>query len=132
MLRFFLPGAFISMTSLLCPNLKQSAEAVPFRPPGWVFGIVWPVLYITTGYAWYLSKLDYFFSVVIALCCAWLIVYSCKKSKVNAAYVLAASAVTSWSIVYQLYGNNAMIYMLPLACWLTFATTINLYEVNAT
>lgn len=128
MFRAFIPALSISFTSLLCPNLKNSGAQVPFRPPGWVFGIVWPILYVTTGYAWNLSKQDNLFALAIGLCCAWLIVYSCKKLKYEAAYILLASATISWYIVNRLNGS-ASHYMIPLALWLTFATSINMYEI---
>ncbi|MAN25538.1 MAG: hypothetical protein CME10_14840 [Gemmatimonadetes bacterium] len=130
MFRAFLPALSISITSLLCPNLKNSGSNVPFRPPGWVFGIVWPILYVTTGYAWHLSKQDDLFTLVIGLCCAWLVVYSCKRLKYEAAFVLMASAITSWYVVHKLGRSTAMYYTLPLAIWLTFASSINAYEIT--
>lgn len=128
LLRAFLPAIFISITSLLCPNLKNSASNVPFRPPKIVFMIVWPILYITTGIAWHLSKQDKLFTFLIAQCCLWLVFYSCKKLKYEAAYILIFSALTSWYIYFRLdkYISN---YILPIAIWLTFATSINIYEV---
>jgi benzodiazapine receptor len=129
MLRGLLPFLLITGTSALCPNLPSAGEAVPFRPPPWVFGVVWPILYYTTGYAWELSRLDVPFSLVIGLCCLWLLVYACRGQKKLAASVIAASAIMAWATVLRLEGN-ARVAMLPLALWLTFATYLNAYEVR--
>lgn len=129
MLRGLLPFLLITGTSVLCPNLPSAGETVPFRPPPWVFGVVWPILYYTTGYAWELSRLDVPFSLVIGLCCLWLLVYACQRQKKLAASVIAASAITAWATVLRLEGK-ARAAMLPLALWLTFATYLNAYEVR--
>ena len=34
----------------------KSGENVLFRPPAAAFGIVWPILYILMGVAWYVSR----------------------------------------------------------------------------
>jgi benzodiazapine receptor len=125
--RAFIPALAITGTSLLCPNLKSSGQGVPFRPPGWVFGVVWPILYATTGYAWYLSKQDVLFTAITALCCLWLIAYSCTKNKDKAPLVIVSAAVATWYTVAQLKGP-ARNYTLPLAMWLTFASYLNIYE----
>ena len=131
MIRLFLPAILISTTSALCPNLKSSGASVPFRPPGWIFAVVWPLLYMTTGYAWIMSEEDNLFALVIGLCCSWLILYSCKENKTIAAYILFASAIASWYLVWVLKGSISMYFMLPLAFWLSFATTINVYEIQS-
>ncbi len=130
MIRLLLPAILISITSAMCPNLKSSGSTVPFRPPGWIFAVVWPLLYVTTGYSWHISKQDNLFALVISLCCSWLIIYSCRKNKTTAAYILLASAIASWYLVWVLKGSVSMYFMLPLAFWLSFATTINLYEIK--
>ena len=127
MYRQFIPGLAITGTSLLCPNLKNSGASVPFRPPGWVFAVVWPLLYASTGYAWRLSQEDVLFTAIIGLCCLWLIAYSCAKNKGKAAAIIAGAAITTWYTVAQLDGT-ARTFLLPLALWLTFASYLNIYE----
>jgi len=127
MLRAVIPAVAITTTSTVCPNLKDSGATVPFRPPGWVFAVVWPLLYLTTGYAWYLSKEDFLFSLVVGLCCAWLVVYSCNKDKQNAAAIIVAAAIASWYTVTRIEARPAN-FLKPLAAWLTFASYLNIYE----
>ena len=81
--RLFIPGLAISLSNILvtreCGSLVRSAIDVPLSPPGWVFGVVWPILYFTTGFAWSSSKKDYLFSIITALCCLWLYIYSFRR-----------------------------------------------------
>lgn len=129
MIRYVLPALMITLTSFLCPNLKGSAVNVPFRPPSWVFAVVWPMLYITTGYAWYNSKLDYAFISLISLCCTWLVLYSCVKMRTFALLNLITASITSWFIAYALKTTNNIYFILPICVWLTFATSIGISEL---
>jgi len=129
--RLFIPGFAISLSNILvtreCGSLVQSAINVPLRPPGWVFGLVWPILYVTTGLAWSWSKRDLLFSMIIALCCSWLYVYTCMKNKKASAFLLLTTTCLTWYLVTLLSGKtrNALV---PLAAWTSFATYLNTYD----
>lgn len=131
-IRAFLPGLLISLsgflTSTYCDPLVNSGINVPGRPPAWVFGVVWPILYITTGIAWALSKRDAYFATVVALACMWLFVYSCKKDKTSAALLLVLNAIISWKMVSTMSGDIKKLF-LPWAVWISFATYLNTYSV---
>ena len=127
MLRLVAPGLAITATSLTCPNLKSSGAIVPLRPPGWVFAVVWPILYVTTGMSWSRSKLDTEFIVLITLLCAWLVAYSCKDDKTMGRNVLMLATLFSYYMVSRLKDPTLF---LPLAAWLTFATYLNFTEVR--
>lgn len=49
-------GVSVSATALAvrrCGRLSDiGPRDVPLQPPDWVFGVVWPCLYATTGIAW--------------------------------------------------------------------------------
>lgn len=124
--RLFVPGLMISITSLLCPVTKTSGVNVPFRPPGWVFGVVWPILYVTTGMAWSRTKLDMEFTILTTLLCYWLVTYSCNNDKTSGRNVLIVTTLYSY---YMLYTMKSRILFLPLSMWLTFATYLNFNEV---
>ena len=131
-LRLFFPFLSITTASRACPNLKSSAAEVPLRPPGWVFGVVWPILYVTTGLAWQRSRLDSMFVSLLVLLCAWLVVYSCRGKKSKARYVLAVATLLSWRITSKLRASGGGYLMtLPLSVWLAFATYLNYAEVAA-
>jgi tryptophan-rich sensory protein len=132
-MRLFLPGILISLTNILtskyCNTLEKSAVNVPGRPPGWVFAIVWPLLYLTTGFAWQKSKMDLLFSMIIGLCCSWLYVYSCMDNKELSTLVLMSASILSWKVVYKLDNDDKKL-MIPLAIWTMFATYLNAYQIT--
>ena len=50
--RFIYPMLIGYIVSYKCKMGKDSGKTVKFRPPGYVFGIVWPILYILLGLSW--------------------------------------------------------------------------------
>ena len=32
--------------------MEEAGKEIAFRPPSWVFGVVWPVLLLLLGYSW--------------------------------------------------------------------------------
>ena len=136
-------GVSIASTALVvrlyCGDFPEMGRSdVPLQPPDWVFGVVWPCLYVTTGAAWVLGKQDPLLVALTSLCCSWLVVYLCLRKKKAAAGILAASALlAAWTVVATADGTAAgtagAAALSPLALWLGFATYLNLYDafVNA-
>ena len=127
--RLLVFGCLISITSCFtryrCGGFESAARHVPLRPPGWVFGAVWSLLFVTTGVAWAntsTGELDAGLSVVTVLCCAWLAVYSCLKWKKVAAGVLLATTLLTATLVKENW------LLLPLALWTAFASYLNVYD----
>ena len=52
----FLPLVSGYTVSAFCAPTKSAASNIKFRQPSWIFGIVWPILYILIGLAWINSK----------------------------------------------------------------------------
>ena len=126
--------ATAAATSVACGGLRASAAKVPGRPPGWVFSVVWPMLYVTTGIAWASANasVDVAFVALVVLLCAWLPVYSCAKKKGVAAAVLAASTATAiglCTVLFTTVGWRKGAWLVPLCLWLGFATYLNIAEV---
>lgn len=127
-------GGSISATGLLvrgCGSLSEiGPRNVPLQPPDWVFGVVWPCLYLTTGVAWALGQegADPVLAAVTLLCCGWLVFYACLKRKILAALTLAA-VVTLTVFAAVSLGGTAGGLLVPLAVWTAFATYLNAYDV---
>ena len=136
-LRLLTPGVAIVLTGWLtrraCGGLTTSATSVPLRPPGWVFGVVWPILYLTTGLAWFHTKNnDVKFLFLVGLLCLWLPVYSCAKEKVLGAVTLSLGTILAFYITLTLYRGREHLsskLMIPLSVWLVFATYLNIGEI---
>jgi len=135
---FIIPLITAYIISAICPMKKEEAGAsVPARPPGWVFGVVWPVLYLLTGLAWVQLReqknqitVDILFTLLIISLNSWIVVYSCAKQKKNALYILVISVAISLATWGYSVGTTQMFYLTPLVAWLVFATMLNFTEVN--
>ena len=125
--------ASIISTSLLLrlggTSLSNAASHVPLRPPTWVFLVVWPILYVTTGAAWALAGAggDLLLGCVTLLCCIWLIIYAKLRLVTSAAFVLAAVPVLVL-VASVLIRGIAGALLLPLVAWTAFAALLNAYE----
>lgn len=133
--QLLIPGVAISLSGWLtrtrCGNV-EGGEDIPFRPPGWVFAVMWWTLFVTTGIAWALmpqtATANILIATIVALCCAWLPLYSCAKAKKEAAYILMATCILTWAcVITTSHWTRYLIVLLGL--WTTFATVLNFTEV---
>jgi benzodiazapine receptor len=122
-------------TAMFCKVGKQSGEIVSFRPPALVFSIVWPILYIMLGFSWYFSRQkerllsDIFYASLIFLLNLWIIVYSCKNNKKYGIYILLLSIIFA-ILSYTVGDMKGKLLITPLIVWLSFATLLNIFEVQ--
>lgn len=121
--------------SALCKMPKS--DNIPFRPPAWVFGVVWPILYLLLGIAWYRSAVAFGFLSIpsvsylltSSLLTLWLVVYSCFQQTKNAVFVLLAS-VLSVCFNIALSDDPERLMLLPLLVWISFATLMNAWQTG--
>ena len=52
----FIPVMSVYLVSLLYPVTNNAGKSVSFRPPPYVFAIVWPILLLLIGYSWILRE----------------------------------------------------------------------------
>jgi tryptophan-rich sensory protein len=121
-------------SALFCGVNKDSGKMVKFRPPAIVFSIVWPILYLLLGISWFLARKQLFVDAMYLslnlILCLWLYVYSCRKDKKNAIYVIVLSMVFAlfcYTVCEDVLGKLAIV---PLIGWLYLATLINIFEVE--
>ena len=137
LLRFVAAATAISLTSVVSVsaggNLKAAGKKVPFRPPPIVFAVVWPILYVTTGVAWAKTKFDAEFVFLVGLLCLWLLFYSNVEKDVDrriaSLIIIISSALFAWYLASKSRRRTLLVF--PLAAWLSFASTISIYEVAA-
>lgn len=114
-----------------------SSDEIPFRPPSWVFGVVWPILYTLLGIAWFrtavsrgvVSFASASYLLTSAMLAMWLVVYSCWKQTKNAVFVLLASVLcVAFNIALSAPAEKLMV--LPLIVWVSFATLMNAWQTT--
>ena len=116
--------------SSICGPSKKAGVTVKFRPPAWVFGVVWPILYILLGMAWVQSK-KYMFSFIslVVLLNLWLVVYVCKNNKVGGVYIIFLS-ILALLYIFTSVNRTSKYLLAPLLVWLLFAAFLNTFEVQ--
>jgi benzodiazapine receptor len=132
-----LPAALGYGASLACRLPRGSSDGVPFRPPPWVFGAVWPVLYALLGLAWYATAssgglwgwASLAYAATTALLTLWQVTYSCLRRTREAVFVLLAS-VLSTSYCVALSGRRERLMVIPLLVWTSFATLMNAWQTS--
>jgi len=136
--RLYIPLVTGFIFGAICDKNRDKARNVRARPPRWVFGVVWFMLYILIGFSWQLLEghkyTDYFFLTLLVLLNLWIILESCiyRRNSRFPLYVLALSFTTSLGIV--IYGMNideiAAIILLPLVGWLFYAFNLGFWDFN--
>lgn len=127
------------VTSAVCKMDKKSGEIVKFRPDGYIFGIIWPVLYILLGLSWVLatrsSKNIYKVSCIISyilltlLLTSWIAVYSCGKNKKGGAFILLATIALCF-ICFSQGSTLSKMMISPLIAWCIYALLMNTTEIQ--
>jgi|APSaa5957512535_1039671.scaffolds.fasta_scaffold339661_1 benzodiazapine receptor len=113
-------------------KLKKSK----LTPPGWTFGVVWPLLYASLIIYFFLIYLDHkchgiceplpFFLVQIVLNLAWPVTFfQLREIKMSFIYIVLMVILTFITIV--LTKSNIKYILVPYFCWISFATYLNGY-----
>lgn len=108
-----------------------------FMPPGWAFGIVWPILYAMLGIALAIVlarphserrsfALILFFAQLV-LNFAWSPIFFAAHDISLAKYVIFIMALIAGAAAGQFYRlcKTAGLLMIPYLAWLVFAATLN-------
>ena len=114
MLSVYLVGAFY-------PVGKEAGKDIPFRPPSWVFGVVWPILLILIGYSWTLRPgLTNYYLLLTLLLSTWSIFYA--NNRMLAFFnILATISLTVYLILHK-FKKKSSYLLIPLLAWLSFAS----------
>jgi benzodiazapine receptor len=142
--RLIAPMTFGLLMSRICPNAgRGDAKVLAAQPPGFVFGIVWPILYIFIGIAWMLSKragvpgADILFLLNMVFINAWIWFYGCKNDKRTALWTFVPSIATALMLMFLVYQGTSKKYgwwpaglLAPYVAWLTFASQLSFARVS--
>ena len=134
LLRLFYPMVAGFVVAKFC-KMEKSGISVKFRPPGYVFGIVWPILYILLGLSWINSNpssnkiIELLYFVLSSLLAYWIVVYACQKNKRNAVFIMLAIILNIGILMVQI-PKKSKLYLVPLGIWLLFALLISTTEIQ--
>jgi tryptophan-rich sensory protein len=108
-----------------------------FMPPGWLFGVVWPILYVLLGIALAMILAEpesprrrnalILFFVQLALNFAWSPVFFAAHDMTLAKYMIYLMAVVAAAAAGQFMRLRrvAGLLLIPYLAWLIFAATLN-------
>lgn len=136
-----IPLAVGGLSALLSGSMAgfRNLDAPPLTPPGWVFPVVWTVLYLLMGYASYrvaVAEADpkkkrtalIFYGAQLVFNFLWPLVFFRLELRLTAFWIL----IVLWALVYvtmRLFykiDERAGDLLIPYLLWVTFAGYLNL------
>lgn len=119
-----LPMLSVYLSGLFFPISKDSGKDIPFRPPSWVFGVVWPILLLLIGYSWVLRpKLSVYYFILTILLSTWSMFYANNRilAFIN---ILLTIGFSIYLILYK-FKKKSSYLLIPLVLWLSFASYLS-------
>ena len=102
----------------------------PLNPPGYVFGIVWPILYLLMGIISFLAaeKIWKLFIIQLALNAAWSWIFFYYQLPIIALLDIALLMLVNAMILNNLKSFSRALFLLylPYMLWLCFAAFLNI------
>ncbi len=136
-------GLLIGLLTNSGINNLENLELPNFQPPGYVFGIVWPILYtlmgissylIDTSYSCYSSTCLIIYYVQLVVNLLWPIIFFVLDLRL---FALIWIIVLDILVVYMIWcflgvNKKAAYLQIPYLLWLLFATFLNysIYVLN--
>lgn len=132
-----LPWALGLLTSSIWPGPRPMTRfPSPIQPPGWVFGLVWPILYLVLGWAWLVTRQHALMAAIMVGLNGWLISYHYDPQSPRNVWILTASQILGWFLLFLLTKQSSspspylVLGLISYNIWLSFATQLNIYQVN--
>jgi translocator protein len=137
-IRFLFCGglSYILLFVEKCRTMDNSGKSVKFRPPGYIFGIVWPILYILFGLSWVFSHkdikgiwIDILYIILSIVIVSWILFYSCLSLKKVGPFVILLS-ICFTIIIMNIVELRGRLLLVPLLSWLLYALLMNTAEIQ--
>lgn len=124
------------------PIKDYDNKKIKFKPPSYVFGIVWPILLTLIGISWYMRpQLSLYYGILTFLLSIWMVLYTYSK-KLAFANIIATIFFTLYLISIKNKNkskknksnilksiNNASLLLIPLVLWLSFASYLGYQSI---
>lgn len=125
-------GYFVSRKNI--PKVKSK-----LNPPSWLFGVVWPILYLLIGYSSYLiwnaSNINmnikkfylFLYAIQVLLVISWwpYFIYYPNKLVSTITLILLAIFALVITILFFPINNIAAYCLIPYVVWLSFASYLS-------
>ena len=122
-IELIIPLIAVFGSSAFYPVTQKAGAHVSFRPPPYVFAIVWPILLILLGYSWSLRPdLSLYYIGLTLLLALWPVVFYYSPRLAFYEIILTAMAA-----VFLIYQDSYL--LIPLGLWLCFASVLNFYTI---
>ena len=130
-LLLFIPLLVVYLPTTVYPVTNDIGSDISFRPPGYVFAIVWPILLTLLGINWFLNRnistlINIIYGILVILLAIWFILYDLNK------YFGLFDIILSFIITFYIFYYNCKyvniyrsLQLVPLLIWLIFATILN-------
>ena len=122
-----IPFFSVYIINFYFPVSNNTGKELWFRPPAYIFGIVWPILLLLIGYSWFLQpKLTPYYTFLTFLLSIWSVLFTYNKyyAFVN---IVITILVTLYLIINSL--TKPSLYLIPLIVWLSYASILNYYII---
>ena len=127
-LYLIIPLISVYVSGIYYPVDDTTGKKVWFRPPGWVFGVVWPILLTLIGYSWFLRPdSTIYYTILTILLSSWSMLFSFNKvySLIN----IILTLITTIYLIIPNYKSKSSLLLIPLVLWLSFASLLNYYSI---
>jgi tryptophan-rich sensory protein len=135
-LLLIIPNIAVYLPTILYPVERDVGNKVSFRPPGYVFAIVWPILLTLLGISWFVRRklglyLNFIYILLVLLLATWFILYDTSKLY-GLIDIIVCFVIVLYLILYNYknidkYGSLTLV---PLLLWLGFASSLNIAALN--
>ena len=132
----FTPLLAVYLPTTVYPITNDIGSDISFRPPGYVFAIVWPILLTLLGINWFLNRnistlINIIYGILVILLAIWFILYDLNK------YFGLFDIILSFIITFYIFYYNCKyvniyrsLQLVPLLIWLLFATVLNIASLQ--
>jgi len=128
----FIPMLAVYLPTILYPVTNEVGSNISFRPPGYVFAIVWPILLILLGINWFNRRkismiLNIIYTVLTILLAIWFILYDNSKI-LGLIDIILCFFIVLFLFLYKFKSVKYYIQLMlvPLMLWLIFASILNI------
>ena len=126
---FILPLLSVYLGSLISPVTKDAGKNISFRPPPYVFAIVWPILLLLLGYSWTLRQdISHLYIILTIMLSIWPILF--KLSKKISFYEIILTLIVSIFIFFYKFNKLSSYLLIPLIAWLLYASILSYYTIE--